>query len=191
MRDKQKAPTFAPKDKSAPPWHVPIAQAEVPETGLHVELAADENMRKDIAFFAGLSALPRLQASFDITRHGGSGLRVVGQVSATVGQVCGVTLEPMENEIDEAVDLVFLPGRLPGSQQEGRGVEVALEDAPEELVGGVVDLGVLVTEFLVLGIDPYPRKPGSVFVTPTLDDETTRPFAALAALKHEGRGQKR
>jgi len=191
MREKRKAPTFTPKDKMAPSWHVPVAQAEVPETGLHVELVADENVRKDIAVFTGLSGLPRLHAIFDVTRHGRSGLRVVGLVSATVGQVCGVTLEPIENEIEEGVDLVFLPGRVSGSQQEEREVEVALENAPEELVGGVVDLGALATEFLVLGMDPYPRKPGSVFVTPSLDDGTEGPFAAVAALKQEGGGQKR
>ena len=34
------------------------------------------------------------------------------------------------------------------------------DDSPEPLVGGAVDLGAVATEFLVLGIDPYPRKPG-------------------------------
>jgi hypothetical protein len=37
------------------------------------------------------------------------GCALVGRVSATVVQNCVVTLEPIESEIDEAVDLVFLP----------------------------------------------------------------------------------
>ena len=41
--------------------------------------------------------------------------------------------------------------------------KVAADDAPEPLVGGVVDLGVVATEFLALGIDPYPRKSGVEF----------------------------
>jgi hypothetical protein len=47
----------------------------------------------------------------------------------------------------------------------------------------VVDLGAIASEFLILGIDPYPRKPGVVF-EPNLEREAgASPFAALAALK--------
>jgi hypothetical protein len=53
----------------------------------------------------------------------------------------------------------------------------------EPLIGGVVDLGALATEFLILGLDPYPRKPGAIFQSPqqTVADES--PFSSLAALK--------
>ena len=30
----------------------------------------------------------------------------------------------------------------------------------KSLVGGTVDLGAIATEFLILGLDPYPRKTG-------------------------------
>ncbi len=36
-------------------------------------------------------------------------------------------------------------------------------DDPEPLVGGTIDLGALAIEFLIVGLDPYPRKPGAVF----------------------------
>ena len=52
------------------PWHVPVAQTEVAEAGLHVDLAASEEVRADVARLAGLTALPRLEASFDVARHG-------------------------------------------------------------------------------------------------------------------------
>ncbi|MND03201.1 hypothetical protein D3C83_229160 [compost metagenome] len=55
------------------------------------------------------------------------------------------------------------------------------------LHGGTVDLGALAAEFLVLGIDPYPRKPGASFEAPaTADDPAAHPFATLAALKKKG-----
>jgi hypothetical protein len=38
-------------------------------------------------------------------------------------------------------------------------------------------------EFLMLGIDPYPRKAGAKFVAQKPDPDPDRPFAALAALK--------
>jgi hypothetical protein len=62
-----------------------------------------------------------------------------------------------------------------------------LEEEPEPLFGDTVDLGALATEFLMLGIDPYPRKPGAVFEAQTAQDETDHPFAALARLRR-GRG---
>jgi hypothetical protein len=56
------------------------------------------------------------------------------------------------------------------------------------LVGGVVDLGAVATEFLTLGIDPYPRKPGAEFAAPPAADNTPKPFAGLAALKNKQGG---
>ena len=138
----------------------------------------------------GLRALPRLQASFDVSRHGREGLHVVGRVSATVGQNCVVTLEPIDSEVDEAVDLVFA-ARRPAEEtphEDGGGSKVAADDAPEPLVGGVVDLGVVATEFLTLGIDPYPRKSDAEFTAPAAGDDSSHPFAALAALKKERGG---
>src|ERR1700738_4918487 len=90
-------------------WHVPLSVSDVPEAGLHVDLTPDEREREPVAARAGLASLPRLEASFDVTRHGRSGLHLVGRVSATVGQTCVVTLDPMETEGDEAGGLVFVP----------------------------------------------------------------------------------
>ena len=93
------------------PWSVPVALSEVPETGRHLDLVADASgALPPSPRLAGLVALPRLEASFDVTPHGRSGLHVVGRVSATVGQTCVVTLEPIENEIDEPIDLVVHAG---------------------------------------------------------------------------------
>jgi hypothetical protein len=137
-----------------------------------------------------LRELPRLQADFDVTRQGAGGLRVTGRVSATVGQNCVVTLEPLANEVDEQVDLLFMP--LPADAAGSNGgtddseADVKWDD-PEPLIDGVVDLGALATEFLVLGIDPYPRKPGAVFESPHDSRAEEGPFAALAGWT-KGRG---
>jgi hypothetical protein len=168
-------------------WSVPLALSDVPEGGRHLALFADEQVRAAIAKHAGLAALPRLEASFDVTLHGRGGLHVVGRVSATVDQTCVVTLEPLENEIDEAIDLVFMP--VGASPLVGGEVEVPAVDAPEALVGGVVDLGAIATEFLILGLDPYPRKPDATFQAPAVGDDSAHPFAALGALKKGQAGE--
>ena len=62
---------------------------------------------------------------------------------------------------------------------------------PEPIVDGRLDLGALATEFLILGIDPYPRKPGAVFEAPSSADRDATAFAALAALKKSDGGTER
>jgi uncharacterized metal-binding protein YceD (DUF177 family) len=165
------------------PWTVPVRIEDVPEEGTHFDLSADEKTRATIASMAGLRVLSRLQASLDVRRHGQGGLRVTGEVSATVGQVCVVTLDPLENEIQEAVDLTFMPGA--GAPQSGADVDPAAEEPPEAMVEGTIDLGALATEFLILGIDPYPRRPGAVFESTSVGEASANPFAALAKLKHK------
>ncbi len=172
--------------------------AEIPETGRHLHLVPDEATRAALARSAGALALPQLEASFDLTRHGRDGVRVVGNVTGLVRQNCVVTLEPMESGIEEAVDLVFEPAQESGPNEpapktpaKGRDpVDVTEIDPPEPLVNGVVDLGSIATEFLLLGIDPYPRQPGARFDPPSQDDPSSKPFAALAALKEGSGGDK-
>lgn len=165
------------------PWSVPLAVADVPDTGRRFDLVADGPVRDATAKLAGLRDLPRLEASFDVTLQGKGGLRVSGRVRSTVGQVCVVTLDPVENEIDEPIELVFLPPDSLPAGIAGDDGEDAGEDGPEPLVDGTIDLGAIATEFLLLAIDPYPRKPEAVFQSPSSGEAAAHPFAALAALK--------
>jgi Large ribosomal RNA subunit accumulation protein YceD len=170
------------------PWRVPIALEDIPESGGSFSLVADAEVRAALARMTGLRDLPRLQADFDVARHGSTGLRVIGRVSAVVGQNCVVTLEPLENTIDEEVDLLFMP-EPPGGQtatDEGRSSQAKSGD-PEPLIAGVIDLGAIATEFFILGLDPYPRKPGAVFEPPQEFRPDEGPFAALAGWT-KGRG---
>jgi hypothetical protein len=183
-------------DQQAPaPWQVPVAIEDVAETGQHFDLVADSDVRAAVARLAGFRDLPRLEASFDVTRQGADGLHVRGRVSATAGQNCVVTLEPLANDVEEDIDLVFAPRPAPAPAPverragDGAAAESASEkperawNAPEPLIGGVVDLGALATEFLILGLDPYPRKPGAVFELAQEVKPDPGPFAALAGLK--------
>jgi hypothetical protein len=165
------------------PWSHRVRRDDVPESGLHLDLVADEATRAAIAALAGIRALPRLAASFDLARQG-QGLEVTGEVAATVEQSCVVTLEPMTSEVREPVALVFVPPRAGEPAPESADdIDPVAEDEPEVLVDGVADLGIAATEFLLLAIDPYPRKPGAVFEPPKTADPGGHPFAALEALK--------
>lgn len=164
------------------PWQFPVAVEDVAETGARFDLVADAQVRAAVARMAGLRDLPRLEASFDVTRQG-AGLHVAGQVSATVGQLCVVTLEPLVNEVEEAIDLVFVPQPTAERKDGEVGTRGESADETEPLIGGLVDLGALAVEFLILGLDPYPRKPGAAFQPPPEAKPDESPFAALASLK--------
>ena len=174
--------TMSERKTAEPPWSFPVAVADIPETGRHIDIVADDRTRAAIAEATDLAALPRLEAGFDLMRHGADGLRVVGRVQAAVVQNCVVTLEPIESTVDEAIDLLFLP-EAPTAPDVVELEAGEADDPPETLQNGMVDLGAKATEFLLLGIDPSPRKLGAVFEAPPAGDPASSPFAALAALK--------
>jgi hypothetical protein len=163
------------------PWRVPMSVGDVPESGLRVELEADEPTCRAVAKAAGVNDIARLKARFDLARRGRHGLHVTGMVFALVGQLCVVSLEPIVNEVSEAIDLAF-GDENPTS---ARSLDIAVDaaDPPEPLINGMIDLGAIATEFLILGIDPYPRKPGAAFAAPADKETAGKAFAALAALK--------
>jgi uncharacterized metal-binding protein YceD (DUF177 family) len=169
------------------PWRSPVTVAQIPERGLHRELDADEAQRKAIAEIGGLHEVISAHASFDVTAKSGGRYHVAGHVRARVGQTCVVTLDPIESDIDEQIDLMFAPPeQIPALSDLADDAAADHDDIdpPEPIEGGVIDLGRLATDVLLLGIDPYPRKPDAVFDhETTAPDPKDHPFAALKALK--------
>jgi uncharacterized metal-binding protein YceD (DUF177 family) len=170
------------------PWRVPIAVAQIADTGLHRDLEADQATRNAVADVGGLRAVLSVQASFDVTPKRGGRFHVSGHVRARIGQTCVVTLEEIESEIDEPIDLIFAPpDQIPQMADLVDEAEESGEDTPdppEPIENGIIDLGRLATDALYLGVDPYPRKPDVVF-EPLVEvpDPDDHPFAALKALK--------
>src|SRR3954452_18732301 len=91
------------------PWSLTVMVAQIPEGGLHREIEANPAERHGLAGLAGLRDVASARASFDLAPMRGGRVQVTGRVRSRVGQTCVVTLEPIENEIDEAVDLIFAP----------------------------------------------------------------------------------
>jgi hypothetical protein len=171
-------------DRDQPPWSRRIALADVPEQGLHVALDADAGVRAILAHTANLRELPLLEASFDLHRKGSDILHITGEVLATVCQNCVVTLELLERKLHEPVDITFSPAAADTLADDEGEASFGMTDneTPEPLIGGYVDLGVIATEYFLLGIDPYPRKEGAVFEAAAAKDPRESPFAALAQL---------
>src|SRR3954452_17203341 len=91
------------------PWSAVIRVGQVPEEGLHRVIEADPPVRAALAEAAGLVGGGSAQASFDVTPVRDGRVHVTGRVLARIGQTCVATLDPIENLIDEAIDLIFAP----------------------------------------------------------------------------------
>ena len=172
------------------PWRAPVIVAQIPDTGLHRELEASAAERQAMAEIAGLREILSAQATFDVVPKSGGRVQVTGLVRGRMGQTCVVTLDPIESEIEEELDLMFAPEaearRLADLIEEGQDGEGPpdVADPPEAIVNGIIDLGRLATDALFLAIDPYPRKEGAVFEAEvTAPDPEDHPFAALKALQ--------
>jgi hypothetical protein len=173
---------------NADPWRVPVTVAQIPDTGLHRDIEADRPVREAMAELAGLRDILSANASLDVTPKGGGRFHVGGRVRARVGQTCVVTLDPIENDIDEEVDLIFAPPeqipQMADMVDEAAEGDVEIPDPPEPIVNGIIDLGRLATDVLFLGVDPYPRRRDAVFEPPVVAaDPEDHPFAALKALQ--------
>ncbi len=172
----------------ADPWSVPITVVQIPDTGLHRDFEADRAAREAMAEAAGLREILSAGASLDVTPESGGRVHVTGRVRARIGQTCVVTLDPIENELDEPIDLIFAPPEqipdLSDLVDEAAESETEIPDPPEPIINGVIDLGRLATDALFLAVDPYPRRPDAVF-EPTVEaaDPDDHPFAALKALQ--------
>lgn len=177
-----------------PPFTRPQLVLELPPDGLTVNVVASVADCRALADFMDLPSIDRLTAEYLVRSWGKSGLIVTGKVVADVIQTCVVSLEPVPEHIEEPVEVKFmLPADLERyirKQEEAGEIDLDGEavDQPDEFDGQSIDLGLLTMEFLALGLDPYPRKPGVVFdpaafgVGPA-PDEKVSPFAALAKLK--------
>src|ERR1700681_2914240 len=169
-------------------WSVPLAVVQIPEHVLHREIEADPAAREAMAEVAGLREILSVHAALDVTPGSGGRVHVGGHVRARIGQTCVVTLDPIENEIDEPIDLIFAPPeqipQLADLVDEAVEEGAEIPDPPEPIVNGVIDLGRLATDALFLGIDPYPRRPDAVFEPPAVAaDPVDHPFAALKTLQ--------
>jgi uncharacterized metal-binding protein YceD (DUF177 family) len=170
------------------PWRVPLIVAQIPEVGVHRDIEADGPTRAAMAEVGGLREILSASASLDVMPSGGGRFHVAGRVRARIGQTCVVTLDPIESDIDEPIDLTFAPPeqipQLSDLVDDAAESDEEIPDPPEPIVNGVIDLGRLATDALLLAIDPYPRKPGAVF-EPLVEaaDPEDHPFAALKALK--------
>ena len=176
---------------SAPVSRVHFADAGVrvdtiPAAGRDIEVAPSAEECAEAAAQIGVTSVDRLEVKLHAVKFRG-GIRVTGRLTATVTQPSVVTLEPLQQEISEPIDRIFLPGgEKPYAGPADAEVFVNLEgeDLPDRFEGAEADLSDLIVETLALGTDLYPRAASEALeLPPEPEGEDDSPFAALRALK--------
>jgi uncharacterized metal-binding protein YceD (DUF177 family) len=159
----------------------PVDVSNVPPHGLTARVEATEEERAALARDFKLPAIRALVGEYRL-KASAKGVHVAGTVRAAITQVCVVTLDPFDSDLVEDVEVDFaesagMPAEPPTEMHE--------YEPPDEIVNGHIDLGALTAEFLALGLDPYPRKPGVDFTYEEGGRGTDSPFAALGKLKEK------
>lgn len=158
-----------------------------------VSVEATEAERMALAEAYAIQSIGALSGRYSLVKRGKS-ILVTGTVKASITQICVMTLEPFETLIEDPVDMEFAPEALVAeaweriAKAEASGTNAPLEDPPDAIVEGRIDLGALTAEALALALDPYPKKPGVAFDAPDepAASEGDSPFAVLARLKGQG-----
>lgn len=173
-------------------YHVKVGHISL--NPVEVRLEADESELEGLAKLWKVLTVEGLKAELKISRWKRDGVRVRGTVKAKIVQECVVSLDPVESEIDEEFDQLFVPdgsklALIPVQPSGEMVLDPNGDDLPETFVGDTIDAGSVVTEFAAMGIDPYPRKPGLDFEDHIEDtaanDVKPSAFAALKDWKKE------
>ena len=147
-------------------------------------LSVDEAERQALARRFDLPGIATINASFNLL-PGDRGIAFSGKLRSRLQQVCSITGEPFDVDIDEAFEILFCPETADDAAEEE--VELTSDDCDiVEYSGGQIDLGEALAQTLYLALDPYPRGPGAddpEAKKALTSEEEAGPFGALASLK--------
>jgi uncharacterized metal-binding protein YceD (DUF177 family) len=153
----------------------------LPPQGAETRVVATADECAALARDFKLPAIHSLSADYKLMASA-KGVHVEGRVTAAITQVCVVTLEPFDSTVEEDVEVDFAePSGMPPEPP----TEMHEYEPPDEILNGHIDIGAITAEFLALGLDPYPRKPGADFEYTDQRDPNDSPFAALGKLKRD------
>jgi uncharacterized metal-binding protein YceD (DUF177 family) len=161
---------------AAPEFSRPLRAHEVGGTPKRLALAAEAAERAALCRRFSLLTLDSLAAALDIRREA-AGIRITGMVTGEGAQPCVASGEPVPFHVRETINLLLTEAAPDGGE-----IELAADDLDVDvLVGDVIDAGEIAAQAFALGLDPYPRRPGSVAGVISEDEavQARSPFAVL------------
>ncbi|MEM6781406.1 MAG: hypothetical protein AAF569_06040 [Pseudomonadota bacterium] len=157
---------------SSPEWSYRIDADDINDKPQSFYLSADEQECKDIARRLNVDSIERLEATLNISREAAGQIYVEGSLKSKVIQKCVVSMDPVEDWIEEEFDawfadkeqtVSFVEAKKNRETKKGHAeVEITEEhEDPEPLHDGFIEAGELVTQYLSLAINPYPHAEGA------------------------------
>jgi uncharacterized metal-binding protein YceD (DUF177 family) len=165
-----------------PRWFDPASLRADPVT---VSVNATPDERAAIADELDLLELRSLEAELAVSAGTAGVINVTGRLDAELVQSCVVSLKPVVQTVSEAIERRFARERK-DHVAKAVDVPVAAEEPPDLYGEAGIDLGAVVLEQLILGIDPYPRAEDAEPPI-ALDgdaDSGDSPFAVLKSFGH-------
>ncbi len=174
-------------DPSARHFSRQINVEKIKSKGLRQTITANEQERKNLTEQLTLKAIDTLNFNCLLLPWKKGGVELSGQVTATIRQTCVVTLEVFTTEISQDVKRYFESAGQTKSEMPVLDLEDIEDDISEVLENGLLNIGDIAVETLVLCLSPYPRKPGAVFAdhveSPPGELKGENPFDVLQKLK--------
>ncbi len=174
----------------APDLPVFIFHAGAVEEPVSGEITFDADERARIATFLGILSLDEFTFAYEIAAASNGRLSLRGKITARLTQSCVVTLEPVSETVDEAVEAELRPlEQLEDDEppQDAPETIVTLDEPPIPITDGDADLAAFAIEILSTSMTPYPRKTGAEFdwrdPAGGPGGAASGPFAELARLK--------
>lgn len=169
---------------------VVVVAEVVAEGGRTMAVSADEQERAALAKRFGLAGIARLDAEVRLRPTPIGDLDVRLALTAAVTQTSVVTLEPVDEAVEETFLLRFSGDADPDDEEDVGGADDPLVEA---WPGAELDVGELVAQHLSLALNPYPRAPGEALPEEVLatdegggdaeNDEKPNPFAVLREVR--------
>ena len=171
----------------APELSRPVPYDRISAQGTEITIDATAEERAALAKRFGLERIEVLRAEVKLVwLDGKQRLRLEARIHADVVQACVISLEPVENSVDDTVEILFEP---PADGEAAREVVVEGADEAEPLPEDPIDVGEIIAEEFALSLDPYPRRPDvgqAGESAEEIDESPIRgPFQELARLKRD------
>ncbi|NKB21146.1 MAG: DUF177 domain-containing protein [Alphaproteobacteria bacterium] len=160
-----------------------VHPSELTDKEVKYDLSAESDECNALAERFGLQAIETFNCTLSVKfLRREKAIRLRGKLHAKVVQSCVVSMVSVENVIEDEFEILFREETQIDSDETDDVVQF------EPYSGDLIDVGEIASEELALMLDPYPRSPeiADQVLGPYLpgpEDPTTKPFAALAALK--------
>lgn len=163
---------------------------DIPAAGIEGCYMAQNGEMKAISELIGLGRFRAIKIEYKIAPLREDLYKMVAELDADIRQSCVVSLEEMDNHIDEQFQTEFVSGVTFQEMINALEDDLMGDVNLEPIIDGRLEIGRVLYEQLAGAVPPYPRRPEAEFCGNGNDKYSAEeviggPFAALAQMKKD------